>query len=503
VGSLAALLVALVGAAGLVAAAASTSAVARSTLGRVAASKLASSSNACTRGQAALPGVQCRSIVSDGVKRYFVEHVPLGMSAGAMAPLVILYHWSGQSAANFELVSGFDAVADQQHYVAVYLDGWHLGGTEHPYTYWRIGSTLSKPGDVNVNADDDIDLTADVIADLSENQRLVDPAQVYAYGRSAGAFFAHRLACEAGPLFRAVIGFSGTQMGPCDSAEPVSVEEIVATGDEFINGYTFADGETVAPVADYIVGEGSTTTSWAQRMHCTTESSFGRTLGTTQIVFALWSGCDNGRTAELGYYVGAHNQIASPSANAIVVDAITAARAAPATPISWFVSSCNVRTCQLTSRAYDPSGTITTSVWDFGDGVLAVGDAVTHTWSSIGRWPVQLIIVDDQLHAVKVTRMTAVTVPGMPAAPHAVPGSHSATITWFAPADDGGAPVTGYVVTPYLAGVAQAPVSFASAATTETVTGLGSGESYTFTVRATNANGTGDESWSTTAITPL
>jgi hypothetical protein len=74
-------------------------------------------------------------------------------------------------------------------------------------------------------------------------------------------------------------------------------------------------------------------------------------------------------------------------------------------------------------------------------------------------------------------------------------------VSWVAPIDNGGSAITGYVVTPYLAGVAQAPRVFNSAATTQTVTGLVNGESYTFAVAATNARGTGPQSGQTAPVT--
>jgi large repetitive protein len=58
------------------------------------------------------------------------------------------------------------------------------------------------------------------------------------------------------------------------------------------------------------------------------------------------------------------------------------------------------------------------------------------------------------------------------------------------------------VVTRYLAGVAQSPVTFMSTATTETITGLTGGTSYRFVVAAENANGTGPASSLSNAITP-
>ncbi len=92
-------------------------------------------------------------------------------------------------------------------------------------------------------------------------------------------------------------------------------------------------------------------------------------------------------------------------------------------------------------------------------------------------------------------------VPGTPAAPTATAGITSATVTWTAPASNN-SPITGYIVTPYLNGVAQAPQSYGATATTQTLTGLTAGASYTFTVAAVNAIGTGSASPQSAAVVP-
>jgi hypothetical protein len=88
-------------------------------------------------------------------------------------------------------------------------------------------------------------------------------------------------------------------------------------------------------------------------------------------------------------------------------------------------------------------------------------------------------------------------VPGAPWAPtgvDATAGTGTATVTWAAPAFDGGAAVTEYVVTPYRDGSAQAPVIVGSEQIRAQVTSLASGASYRFTVAARNLLGTGAES---------
>jgi uncharacterized repeat protein (TIGR01451 family) len=89
--------------------------------------------------------------------------------------------------------------------------------------------------------------------------------------------------------------------------------------------------------------------------------------------------------------------------------------------------------------------------------------------------------------------------PAAPATPTATAGIGSAALTWAAPVTNG-SPITGYVVTPYLGGVAQTPLTFDPAAVTRTITGLTAGGSYTFRVAAINAYGTSAASAASVAV---
>jgi titin len=92
------------------------------------------------------------------------------------------------------------------------------------------------------------------------------------------------------------------------------------------------------------------------------------------------------------------------------------------------------------------------------------------------------------------------TVPGAPTGVSASAGTAQATVSWT-PAPAYGSPATGFVITPYIAGVAQTPQTFNSTATTETVVGLTSGTTYTFTVAGTNFQGQGPDSAQSNAVT--
>jgi hypothetical protein len=97
----------------------------------------------------------------------------------------------------------------------------------------------------------------------------------------------------------------------------------------------------------------------------------------------------------------------------------------------------------------------------------------------------------------------APTAPAAPTAVAASGGNASATVTWTAPAN-GGSPITSYTVTPYLGAAAQTATTVTGSppVTSTTVPGLTNGQTYTFTVTATNAVGTGPPSSASNAVTP-
>jgi fibronectin type 3 domain-containing protein len=92
-----------------------------------------------------------------------------------------------------------------------------------------------------------------------------------------------------------------------------------------------------------------------------------------------------------------------------------------------------------------------------------------------------------------VTSAVQVTVPGPPARLAAVPGNGQVTLSWAAPASDGGSPVTGYNLyagtTPDFRG--KPPLAKKVAGTAVTVTGLANGTIYYFMVTAVNGVGEG------------
>jgi Fibronectin type III domain len=94
---------------------------------------------------------------------------------------------------------------------------------------------------------------------------------------------------------------------------------------------------------------------------------------------------------------------------------------------------------------------------------------------------------------------TGPTAPCVPAIGTAVAGDGSATVSWTAPASNGGVALTGYTV---MASPGNATVTVGGSATSAVVPGLANGTSYTFTVQANNSVGSSPPSAISNAVTP-
>lgn len=116
------------------------------------------------------------------------------------------------------------------------------------------------------------------------------------------------------------------------------------------------------------------------------------------------------------------------------------------------------------------------------------------------------LLIDPVAHTWTQVYPAAAVAPGAPTAVNATAGNTAATVSWTAPASDGGGSITGYDVRYSADGGAFVPASSAfhtSTATSQLITGLTNGVSYVFQVAAINSAGTGAYSASSAAAVPV
>lgn len=97
----------------------------------------------------------------------------------------------------------------------------------------------------------------------------------------------------------------------------------------------------------------------------------------------------------------------------------------------------------------------------------------------------------------------AATAPGAPTIGTATAGNASATLTWTAPANNGGAAITGYSVRAFAGTVLARTQAVTGNVGSAVITGLTNGTAYTFDVAAINTAGTGATSARSAAATPV
>ena len=89
--------------------------------------------------------------------------------------------------------------------------------------------------------------------------------------------------------------------------------------------------------------------------------------------------------------------------------------------------------------------------------------------------------------------------PAAPTGVVAAAGAESAAVSWVPPGSDGGSPIRSYTITASSGGITK---TVTGKSTSALVTGLVDGTSYTFTVSASNAAGSGPSSAASTPVTP-
>ncbi|WP_348694724.1 PHB depolymerase family esterase [Duganella fentianensis] len=164
--------------------------------------------------------------------RKVLVHLPAGDGSARPLPLVLALHGGGGHAGLMADDSryGWQREADQGGFIVAFPNGAsRLPGGR--LATWNAGGCCGYARDQTV---DDVAFLRAVVAELAGRYR-IDSARVFATGMSNGGMMAHRLACDAADLFRAVASVAGTDASAhCQPSRPVSVLHIHARDDDHV-----------------------------------------------------------------------------------------------------------------------------------------------------------------------------------------------------------------------------------------------------------------------------
>jgi polyhydroxybutyrate depolymerase len=223
----------------------------------------------CGRAPAVRPGTSAtRTLVSGGVQRTYLVHVPARYDRHRPYALVLSFHGHKRTSEYQEELTGMSAL----NAVTVYPQG--LVGTDGE-TAWQ-----GAPYSADV---DDVLFTSDLITRL-EGGYCVDPRRVYAAGKSNGGGFTGVLACRLAGRIAAFAPVSGAfypEGGTCEPSRPVPIIDFHGTADTTIP-YDGNPAKGLPSLPSWLAG-------WAERDACRPRPSEHVIAG--NVTVQTWHAC--------------------------------------------------------------------------------------------------------------------------------------------------------------------------------------------------------------------
>ncbi len=223
------------------------------------------------------------TIVSSGVRREFVLHVPPSYDGSTPTPLVISMHGAGGWGAAQRDISQWNRVADREGFVVVYPSGAAGAGP-------RIWEVIEGPGLMR-----DVAFIADLIDTLQAAYN-IDAARIYANGLSNGGGMAFVLSCTMSDRIAAVGMVAAAQTLPwewCSDDRPVPMIAFHGTADSQVpyqGGTHWMHRARWPDVSGWVA-------KWARRNRCApdaTEAAVAADVGRRE-----YTGCENGAAVVL------------------------------------------------------------------------------------------------------------------------------------------------------------------------------------------------------------
>jgi polyhydroxybutyrate depolymerase len=213
--------------------------------------------------------------------RTYEYYIPSSYDGSEAVPLLFSFHGIGSTGDEQRDLSRFDELAEQEGFIAVFLDATTLTEDDNPcaanligkynpllagldLTQWNLGLNWSLQYCAGV---DDVGFVSDII-DSFETSYNIDTSRIYATGMSLGAFFSYYVALMLPDMFAGIAPVCGpmlanmfefedippltviTMMGPPDPIVPYDGDETgtIKSMDDTIAFWLDVDGITSGPV---------------------------------------------------------------------------------------------------------------------------------------------------------------------------------------------------------------------------------------------------------------
>jgi polyhydroxybutyrate depolymerase len=152
-------------------------------------------------------GASNRTLTVAGLERTYIVYLPAGVDSHEPIPLVFVHHGYTMSAQAMFDITGYPALADQEHIALAFPDG--QGGPNSLDAPWNVGANVcsSTNGAPPIATGDDFAMLDAIKADIALDQ-CIEPTHVYVTGFSMGGYFSHHAGCMRDDI-RAVAPHSG------------------------------------------------------------------------------------------------------------------------------------------------------------------------------------------------------------------------------------------------------------------------------------------------------
>lgn len=193
------------------------------------------------------------SVVSSGVRRDYLIHIPPGYRPGHATPLVISLHAAGLWPAAQADISRMNSVADEKGFIAVYPAAGGVG-----VKIWHVETSPLLQRDAQFIAD---------MIDTVETQYTIDATRVYADGLSNGGGMSFVLTCVMHDRIAAVGLVASAQTLPfswCPDKRPMPMIAFHGTADPvtpYHGGTSWISPRSFPDITYWVA-------SWAQRNGC-------------------------------------------------------------------------------------------------------------------------------------------------------------------------------------------------------------------------------------------